>query len=540
MTDDRADELTRAGLIAAPARRPIPWDGPQTAADVLDRALEADSGREALVGRHERLDYATLERQVNRAAAALRRLGVGRGDRVAMSTGNHPPLVVAFLAIMRLGAIWAGLHHQLAGPEKRFLIGHVEASVLLADARAFEQVAPHRRELPALRHVIDAEPSRPSEWSGLLVAEDGDERPGVTVDPFAPAAISFTSGTTGYPKGAVHSQHNMLVVVARGGAVPPDVAAPDGAERRGVCLPLTLLNLMILGPLGSFAFGHTCVAVDRVDPVGLAEWILAERIGSLALVPTQLHDLLTHPDVDVAQLATFFRPGVGGADCPPAWRRQFADRGFPVGQGYGLTEAPTAVTVGLPDDPPGTSGRALPYVRVVAVDEADTELGPDEVGEVCIGPVHDGPFAHVYTPMLGYWNDADASARALRGGLLHTGDIGSVSAAGLLTIRDRKHDLILRGGANVYPAEVERVLAQDARVTASAVLGIPDDRLGESVAAAVELAPGASVTPDELRAHCAAELARYKVPDRIVVVDALPRTAMGKVLRRELRSLFAP
>ncbi len=540
MPEPPAHELARFGLIGAPEGRPIPWDGPQTAGEVLDRALATDPGREALVGRHERLDYAGLERAVNRAAAALRRLGVRGGDRVAMATGNHPPLVVAFLATMRLGAIWAGLNRQLAGPEKRFLVDQVGASVLLGDARAVEQVAPHRGELPALRHLIDAEPSRASEWSELMAAEAGDERPTARIDPFAPAAISFTSGTTGHPKGAVHSQHNMLVVVARDGLLASPVVPADSAERRGVCLPLTLLNLMILGPLGSCAFGHACVAIDRVDPVGLAEWVLRERITSTALVPTQLHDLLAHPDVDVAQLATFFRPAVGGADCPPAWREQFAARGFPVGQGYGLTEAPTSVTLGLPDDRPGTSGRALPYVRVVAVDDDDAELGPDEIGEVCVGPVDDGPFAHVYTPMLGYWGDADASARALRGGLLHTGDIGSIGADGLLTIRDRKHDMIIRGGANVYPAEVERVLAQDDRVTASAVLGIPDERLGETVVAAVQLAPGAAATEDELRAHCATELAGYKVPDRIVVVDELPRTPMGKVLRRELRSLFAP
>jgi acyl-CoA synthetase (AMP-forming)/AMP-acid ligase II len=280
------------------------------------------------------------------------------------------------------------------------------------------------------------------------------------------------------------------------------------------------------------------VTIDRIDPVGLAEWVLGERVQSMALVPTQLHDLVTHPDVDVAAMGAFFRPGVGGADCPPAWRALFAEHGFVMGQGYGLTEAPTAVTMGLPDDPPGTSGRALPYVRVVAVGEDDAELGPDEVGEVCIGPVAEGPFAYVYTPMLGYWGKPEESARALRGGLLHTGDVGAVDADGLLSIKDRKNDMIIRGGANVYPAEVERVLAQDDRVTACAVLGIPDERLGEIVVAAVQLAPGASADEADLRARCATELAQYKVPARILVIDELPRTPMGKVLRRELRARF--
>ena len=152
-------------------------------------------------------------------------------------------------------------------------------------------------------------------------------------------------------------------------------------------------------------------------------------------------------------------------------------------------------------------------MRVLAVDQ-DTgrELGPDEVGEVCVGPVTEGPFAYVYSPMLGYWGKADESARALRGGLLHTGDIGMVDADGLLTIKDRKNDMIIRGGANVYPAEVERVLVQDRRVTSSAVLGIPDTRLGEAVVAAVQLAPGAEVTEDELRELCATELRGTRCP----------------------------
>ena len=535
-----AVDLAALGLVAPAEVRPIPWPGPQTVVDLYDGVLAVDPGREALVSRHERLDYAALEAAVNRAAAGLRHLGVGPGDRVAVSMGNHASLVVAFMATMRLGAIWAGINRQLAGPEKLFLLDDVDATVFLADRRAMEQVAPKRNRLTGLAHLVDAEPSRTdNEWAQLLAAFDGDERVVVDIDPYAPAAISFTSGTTGHPKGAVHSQHNMMVVVARAGDLDPEPATGGAIERRGVCLPLTLLNLVVLCPLSAFAYGHTCVAIDRVDPVGLAEWIERERVQGMSIVPTMLHDLLTHPDVDVERLAAFFRPGVGGADCPPAWRALFAERGFMIGLGYGLTEAPASVTIGAPEEPPGTSGRALPWVRVLAVDQ-DTgrELGPDEVGEVCVGPVTDGPFAYVYSPMLGYWGKADESARALRGGLLHTGDIGMVDADGLLTIKDRKNDMIIRGGANVYPAEVERVLVQDRRVTSSAVLGIPDARLGEAVVAAVQLAPGAEVTEDELRELCATELARYKVPERIVVVDELPRTEMGKVLRRRLRTLF--
>jgi acyl-CoA synthetase (AMP-forming)/AMP-acid ligase II len=160
------------------------------------------------------------------------------------------------------------------------------------------------------------------------------------------------------------------------------------------------------------------------------------------------------------------------------------------------------------------------------------------VGEVCVAPATTGPFADVYRPMLGYWNRPDETRTALRGGILHTGDIGMLDAAGNLFIKDRKNDLIIRGGANVYPAEVERVLHDDARVAACAVIGRDDERLGERVVAFVQLADGVEPCAEELVAHCRSQLARYKVPDAITFVDAFDRTPMGKIRKTSLRALL--
>ena len=268
-----------------------------------------------------------------------------------------------------------------------------------------------------------------------------------------------------------------------------------GSLRYGACFPLTLLNVMILGPIVTLTAGDTLVAMDRVDAEGLAEWVTAERVNRLTLAPTQMHDLVTHPGVDLAAMSSYFQPTVGGADCPPAWKQQFADEGFVMGVNYGLTEAPTVVTKGPPEDPPESCGRAWPHLRVEIHDDAtDRPLPPGTVGEVCVGPVTDGPYAGVYTPMLGYWKKPEESAQALKGGLLHTGDIGELDDTGLLWLRDRKNDMILRGGANVYPAEIERVLAGDPRVAGSAVVGVADERLGEKAVAAVQLQPGAAAT----------------------------------------------
>ncbi|MCZ7525409.1 MAG: AMP-binding protein [Acidimicrobiia bacterium] len=538
-------DLEAHGLLSSPARPEIPG-GPQTVVEVLDRPVAEHPGREALVGRYSRYTYAQLDEAADRAAHALAGLGVGPGDRVAGSLPNHPDIVVAFLGVMRLGAIWLGVPKPLAPPEKAYLLRDGGASVLIAEPAAAAELEPLRGELPSLRHVVRAEPAgsegaRPGEpgadWAALL-ASAATGRPDVPVDPFAPAAIAYTSGTTGFPKGAVHSQHNLVLP----GAVARTRGNWSSAGVQGVALPLTILNLIVLTPLVCFQAGATCVTMDRVDALGMADWIRRERIETFGAVPAMIYDLLTHPEVRDEDLASLTRPGVGAADCPQAFRDLYRERfGTEVTFGYGLTEAPTAVTNTDPDGPqvPGSSGTALPQVRMLVVDEDDRELPPGEVGEICVAPAEQGPWAGVYTTMLGYWNKPEATAKALRDGFLHTGDLGYLDERGHLFVKDRRNDLIVRGGANVYPAEVERVLHDDGRVAACAVVGRPDERLGERVVAFVQLAPGVTASAEELATHCAANLARYKVPEELVFVDELPRNAMGKVRKTVLRDRLA-
>lgn len=525
-------------LVRSPSRPRIPGDAPQTVAEILCGPLARCPGRTALVGRHARYTYAELDRAANDAAKALGRLGVRPGDRVAASAGNHPDIVIAFLATMRLGAIWVGIARALAPAEKAYMLADAEASVFVGDDAMTAQVQSVRGELPLLRHVIGAEPGdAASDWTRALEAARGDALPGFPeIDPFAPAAIAYTSGTTGFPKGAVHSQHNLLLP----GAVAAATEAYPRGQVHGVLLPLTVLNLMVLVPLLAFQIDGTCVCMDRIDALGVAEWVRRERVGHFAAVPAIYHDLLTHPDVRKDDLASLARPEVGGAECPPEFLRLYRERfGADVSIGYGMTEAPTAVSRSLGDRPPepGLIGVALPQVAIRLLDEDGREVADGEVGEICVAPADAGPFAGVYTPMLGYWNKPEESARALRGGVLHTGDLGLRDPeSGQLYIRGRRGDLILRGGANVYPAEIERVLHGDPRVAACAVLGVPDERLGERVVAAVQLADGAgAVAEDELRERCAASLARYKIPERFHFVERVPRNAMGKIVKRELR-----
>jgi acyl-CoA synthetase (AMP-forming)/AMP-acid ligase II len=518
-------------------RPPIPGGGPQSVAAILDPVLAVAPEREALVGRTGRLSFAELDRAANRAAHALAALGVAAGERVAACLPNDVDLPVAFLATQRLGAIWVGVNRPLAPPEKAYLLSDSGARVLLAEPATLAELEPHAAVLPELLHTLAVVPgARDCPWRERCARAD-DARPAAEVDPFAPAAIAYTSGTTGHPKGAVHSQHNLLLpgAVSRAlGRVPP-------GTRQGAVLPLTILNLVILEVLAAWYDGRTVVAIDRTDPLGLAAWIRDERVGAFSAVPTIYHDLLTHPGVAREDLASLVVPGVGGSDVPPELVRLYRERfGRGVGVGYGMTEAPTAVTWsdGSVPPAPGLCGRPLPQVEIEIVGEDGRTLPAGDVGEITIRAARSGPFAGAYTPMLGYWRRPEATRLALREGRYHTGDLGCFAEDGNLYIRGRRNELILRGGANVYPAEVERVLGEHPAIACAAVLGIPDERLGERVVAVVQPRDAGAPSEAELRDFCRGRLARYKVPDRIALVATLPRNAMGKIRKPELRALF--
>ncbi len=484
---------------------------PATVAKVLDRALAEAPDSEALVTRTQRLTYAELNSRANAAARALADLGVSAGDRVAASLPNEADVVVAFHGAMRLGAVWVGVNRALAPPEKLWQLGDCGASILL------DSEPPPGLEIPAL-DVAD--------WRSALAAA-GDEPVEVEVDPHAPAGIAYTSGTTGRPKGAVHSQHNLLVP----GAVLVQTRGYTPELRKGDCFAFTILNMAVLTTLLVSQAGGTSVVMDRIDATGVAEWIKAERITTWNGPPALLYSLATMDEIDPADLASLDEVWTGGADCPEEIRHAFEKKfGLPVLGAYGLTEAPTVVAIDSrsgADHMEGASGRVLPHLSVRIADEDGRTVETGESGEICISAADDR-----YTPMLGYWERPEATAETLVDGELHTGDVGFVDSEGRLHVRDRKSLVILRGGANVYPAEVERVLLEHPQVRAGAVFGLPDERLGERVVCLVE-ADG-DVDLDELRSHLMENLAKYKVPERIEVIEALPRNAMGKIIRTEL------
>jgi long-chain acyl-CoA synthetase len=480
---------------------------PRTVAEVLDRPLAEWPHAVALVGRSGSLTYRQLDAAATRAAGALAALGLRPGDRLAACLPNDLDVVVAFHGAMRIGAIWVGINTALTPAERRHLLADSGASVLLTDAPL---------------EGASCEVVLPSRWGSLLDADL--PAPVVEIDPHAPAGIAYTSGTTGLPRGIVHSQHNLLLP----GAVLVSERRYDESLRKGDCLPLTILNLMVLTTLLTAQAGGTCVVMDRRDAAGVAEWVRDQRITVWNGVPAQLYDLARSPEVSASDLASLTEVWSGGGDCPDSLREAFLERfGIALRVTYGLTEAPTVVAI----DPvgsdwvPGASGRALPHLRVEV----------DGLGEICVSAATDGPWAGCWTPMLGEWSAEGVVPGPV--GPLRTGDLGSLDDDGWLHLKDRRKLVVVRGGANVYPAEVERVLLSLPGVTAAAVFGVPDERLGERVAAVVQ-PPGLSVA--DLVEGCRGQLAAYKVPERWALVDELPRNAMGKVIRPALAALLRP
>lgn len=503
---------------------------PESVARVLERPLAERPDAEAVVARSGSLTYAELDAAADRAAAALWGLGVRPGDRVAASLPNDLDVVVAFHGAMRLGAIWVGVNAALAPVEKLDLLADCAASVLLADAEAIAQVAPKRARLDRLSAIVGE--GGDERWSELMAA--AGERPSVDIDPFAPAGIAYTSGTTGKPKGIVHSQHNLVlpgaVVVASRG-YGPDL-------RKGDCLPLTILNLQVLTSLLTAQAGGTCIVMDRRDQRGIIEWIREQEINVWNGVPTQLYDL-ARSGIDPVELKSLNEVWCGGADCSQSLRDDFERAfGVPLRATYGLTEAPTIVAmdpVGQ-DYEPGASGHPLPHLSISVLDDSGAPAKAREVGEITVSATTEGEWAGQWRPALGLWDDGSVVAGPAD--VLSTGDLGELED-GWLSIRDRRNLLILRGGANIYPAEVERVLLAVDGVAGAAVFGYPDERLGQRVAAAVEMKKGDAAVPVEhLLKACIANLAAYKVPDRWTFVSELPRNAMGKVTRSKLLGLL--
>ena len=502
----------------------IPGDA-QSIPELIRRRAAERPDTEAVVDEVTRLTFADVDRLTARWAAALRQHGLAPGDRVAVSLANGTSIALSFLAAMRAGLIWVGINRAYVATEKAALLVDCGARVLLTSGALLLADPPDG--------VLQIDVGSDA-W--IRAVDDAPPFVDASIDPTAAAAIAYTSGTTGVPKGVVHSQRNIML---------PGVVAQmrgDGLGRIGMYLPMTSLNMQVLGTVYALINGECLVCIARSDAASVVAAVRNESIVRLSASAATLYDIIGDATIPAEALATLSALTIGGGPTNPLLGPAFAERfGQRFLSGYGLTEAPASVTrehhsmsAGS-----GSSGPALPQYAIDIVG-ADGALRPaGEIGEICVRAATSGALAGVYTPMLGYWGRPEATSAALREGRLHTGDFGWLDAIGELHVADRRVDLIVRGGSNVYPAEIERVLLSDARVAECAVVARADERLGQVPVAFVQRAATAQLAADDVLTLAAASLARFKVPVDVVFVDAFPRNQMGKIVRTELRDRLA-
>jgi long-chain acyl-CoA synthetase len=556
-------EATRAVLTTDPhfqleerVIRGIPWRVYRNAVPSLRSVFEASARfdeRDFLVYESERWRYADHRRIVTGLARRWHDQGVRKGDRIGIAMRNYPEWAMTFWATEVLGAIAVPLNAWWTGPELAYAIHDSGTSYLVADG---ERIAALARELPGLgcAEVIAVRarqtlPPQVIAWEAVLSGLDPDAvLPEVDIDPDDDATIMYTSGTTGKPKGAIATHRNHATNLRNtelGGAVAMKMAGitqpsagPQTASGPQASSLQTFPFFHIGGLSGlyiSTAMGTKVSLMYKWDTAEAVELMQKEQVNSGAMVPTLLRRLLDYAEERHIEFPSLGAMASGGAPVPPDLIQRIGqdfDRRVSPGNGYGLTETTSAVVVNTGEEyfrHTDSVGRAVPVADLRIVDpESGDDLATGAVGELWFR----GP-----NVVRGYWNKAAETAEAFTDGWFHTGDLGCVDGDGLVYVVDRLKDVIIRSGENVYGAEVEAILFEHPAVADVAVIGLPHESWGEEVVAIVERQPGARVEAGDLQEHVGSRVARFKVPTQIIfTAEPLPRTATGKVLKRDLRS----
>src|SRR4051795_10044123 len=486
----------------------------------------------------------------NSVSAGLRDVGVEQGDRVAVLSQNNPEWCETFWGTVNIDAILVGLNGWWTTDEIVYGLQDSGARVLVADAKRFERVADQLDHCPDLEHVflIDADPSDFGDDKRLhrydeLTGAPTDVFPDVPIDEDDYAVIFYTSGTTGRPKGAISTHRSMIANLQNtmygsvAGAMTGGAVIPQGEAGQTVALFTSPLfhvsgchSTLVVGLLA----GLKLIMVEgRFDPPKALELIQDNKVSVWATVPTMVWRVCEDPSRHDYDTSSVVSVAFGGSPSADELQRKVRDT-FPnvktTTNAYGLTESSSVATaIGGQDaiDRPTSVGQPVPTLELAIRDDKGNEVPTGQTGEVTMY----GPLI-----MAGYWNKPEATADSVRDGWLYTGDIGYIDDDGFLFITDRKKDMIIRGGENIYCVEIENRLVEHRAIADAAVIGVAHPELGEEVKAVVQLEPGQSMTEDEVRQWVAGALANFKVPAYVTIQeDKLPRNASGKLLKNVLR-----
>jgi len=491
-------------------------------------------------GSERRRTYGESLQRTDALAHALVALGVDRGDRIALFMQNRPEAIESLFAVLKLGAAAVPLNPRFTAEEIDYHIGDAGARILIVGDEVADVVAKVRDRLETVEHVVCVGAGSPedgvTDFEALVGPHLGHQFPAVDVDDDELAWLAYTSGTTGRAKGAMLT-HGNLIACALGA-----LADTMRLEVEGVALHAASLT----HGSGYNALAYTMKGCTQVllQPSGFdverfLEFVPRYNVNALFMVPTMIKMVVDHPEAAAADLSTLRWVMYGGAPMYVEDLKRALDLMGPVFvQIYGQTESPMTGTMLRPQehvvDGPfperlGSCGRPRSGMGVRIVDEADRPVAAGDTGEICLRGA---------TVMKGYWNRPDATAESLRGGWLHTGDIGTVDDYGYVYILDRTRDMVISGGLNIYPREVEEVLLTHPAVSEVCVFGVPDDKWGEALKAHVVLAPGRSATADEVIAFAGRHLAGYKKPKTVDFVGELPKTTYGKLDKKAVRAPY--
>lgn len=499
---------------------------------LLRRAAFKFPDKEAIVSETGRWTYRQWEQNCNKRAWALSRLGIKKGDHVATLFLNGNEVLETYLALMKLGAVVVPLNVRLSAGELSTIVNHSDACALIFSGEFMEVVGQVKRNFSGVKTWImsGSEIFDGGVAFDTIYRDESEEDLAVEVGERDIACILYTAGTTGRPKGVLLSHKNCIWAAV---SAASDV---DYKPEYKVALVFPLYHAAAFGIFATNLYlGCTHVTMKQFDPRKVMDLVDKEKLNRIVFPPTVWNFILQLPDIGKYDTSSVRSLG-SGAETMPLRTKERLLKLFPnagLGETYGMTETLATISTLKPSDvlrKLASVGRPFVNVELRIVDDRDVDVPQREVGEILVR----GP-----NVMEGYYKDPEATAEALKGGWLHTGDLGKLDEQGFLTIVDRKKDMIISGGENIYPKEIEEVLYAHPKILEAAVIGLPDPLWGEKIHAVVVLKKGEALTEEDVIEYCKTRIASFKKPKSVEFVESLPRSPAGKVLKRVLKEEWA-